>query len=70
VVEQEQVVTLKGIYKDNSFYVFHIMYRDKYKVSELEKVIDSWGVHILEAQDLVARKFYYEYDLPISKGIL
>lgn len=60
-------VTLKGIYKDNSFYVFHIMYRDKYKVSELEEVIDSWGVHILESQDLVARKFYYEYDLPIIK---
>jgi len=60
-------VTLKGIYKDNSFYVFHIMYRNQYKVAELEQVINSWGVHILESQDLVARKYYYEYDLPIIK---
>jgi glutamate synthase domain-containing protein 1 len=60
-------VTLKGIYKDNSFYVFHIMFRDSNKIAELEKVIDSWGVHILESQDLVARKYYYEYDLPIIK---
>lgn len=60
-------VTLKGLYKDNNFYVFHIMFRDQYKVKELEKVIESWGVHILESQDLVVRKFYYEYDLPVIK---
>ncbi|MGC8925239.1 MAG: hypothetical protein ACP5LO_04335 [Calditerrivibrio sp.] len=60
-------VTLKGIYKDNSFYVFHIMYRSQHKVSELEHVINSWGVHILESQDLVAKRYYYEYDLPIIK---
>ncbi|MGA1861552.1 hypothetical protein OWM07_01505 [Deferribacter thermophilus] len=60
-------VTLKGIYKDNDFYVFHIMFRNQTKVRELEKVIEEWGVHILDSQDLVKKKFYFEYDLPIIK---
>ncbi|KAA0259261.1 hypothetical protein FHQ18_01580 [Deferribacter autotrophicus] len=60
-------VTLKGIYKDNDFYVFHIMYRNQYKVRELEEVIEDWGVHILDSQNMVQKKFYYEYDLPVIK---
>lgn len=58
-------VTLKGLYRDTSFYNFHIMFRTKDKIAELEEVINTWGVRILDKVDLVARKYYYEYDLPI-----
>jgi len=60
-------ITLKGIYKDHNFYVFHVMYRDQYKVSELENFIQSWGVHIVESQEMVPKKLYYEYDIPVIK---
>lgn len=61
-------ITIKGLYKELNFYVLHIMYRNQYKVLELEKALDEWGIRILEAHDLVARKYYYEYDLPIIKS--
>lgn len=61
-------ITIKGLYKELNFHVLHIMYRDQYKVLELEKALDEWGIRILEAHDLVARKYYYEYDLPIIKS--
>ncbi|AEI14882.1 hypothetical protein Flexsi_1227 [Flexistipes sinusarabici DSM 4947] len=60
-------VTLKGIYKDHNFYVFHVMYRNQHKVNELENFIESWGVHIVESQEMVPRRLYYEYDIPIIK---
>ncbi|MCX8084060.1 MAG: hypothetical protein N3C60_03980 [Calditerrivibrio sp.] len=60
-------VTLKGLYKGNHFYVFHIMYRSHSKVKELESVIESWGVHIIEEHDMIPKRYYYEYDLPIIK---
>jgi glutamate synthase domain-containing protein 1 len=60
-------ITLKGIYKDHNFYVFHVMYRDQYKVGELESVIESWGVHIVESHEMVPRRLYYEYDIPVIK---
>ncbi len=60
-------ITLKGIYKDHNFYVFHVMYRDQYKVSELENFIQSWGVHIVESQEMVPTRLYYEYDIPVIK---
>src|SRR6056297_2615063 len=46
-------VTLKGLYRDSQFYVFHIMFRNQHKVRELEDVISSWGIHIMETEDLV-----------------
>ncbi|WP_022850952.1 hypothetical protein [Limisalsivibrio acetivorans] len=58
-------VTLKSLYKDTSFYNFHIMFRSKDRIAELEEVINSWGVRILDKEDMVQRKFYYEYDLPV-----
>jgi glutamate synthase domain-containing protein 1 len=61
-------ITIKGIYKELNFHVLHIMYRNQYKVLELEKALDDWGIRILEAHELVARKYYYEYDLPIIKS--
>ena len=61
-------ITIKGLYKELNFHVLHIMYRNQYKVLELEKALDEWGIRILEAHDLVARKYYYEYDLPIIKS--
>lgn len=60
-------ITLKGIYKDHNFYVFHVMYRDQYKVSELENFIQSWGVHIVESHEMVPTRLYYEYDIPVIK---
>lgn len=60
-------ITIKGLYKGNKFYVFHIMYRSHAKVKELESVIESWGVHIIEEQDMIPKRYYYEYDLPIIK---
>jgi glutamate synthase domain-containing protein 1 len=61
-------ITIKGLYKELNFHVLHIMYRNQHKVLELEKALDEWGIRILEAHDLVARKYYYEYDLPIIKS--
>ncbi|QAR32428.1 hypothetical protein EP073_03135 [Geovibrio thiophilus] len=58
-------VTLKGLYKDTNFYNFHIMFRSKDKISELENVIGSWGVRILDKFNMVQKKYYYDYDLPI-----
>jgi glutamate synthase domain-containing protein 1 len=60
-------VTIKGLYKDLNFYVFHIMYRDQHKVVELERLFADLGLRLLESQDMVARKYYYDYDLPIIK---
>lgn len=61
-------ITIKGLYKDLNFYVLHIMFRNQYKVKELEEVLNDWGIRILEVHELVARKYYYEYDLPIIKS--
>jgi glutamate synthase domain-containing protein 1 len=61
-------ITIKGLYKELNFHVLHIMYRNQHKVLELEKALNEWGIRILEAHDLVARKYYYEYDLPIIKS--
>jgi glutamate synthase domain-containing protein 1 len=58
-------VTLKGLYKDTNFYNFHIMFRKKDNIQELEDVISSWGMRILDKFDMVQKKYYYEYDLPI-----
>lgn len=59
-------VTLKSLYKDTGFFNFHIMFRSEDKISELDEVISSMGgLRILEKKDMVERKFYYEYDLPV-----
>ncbi|MGE4317331.1 MAG: hypothetical protein AB7E96_00390 [Deferribacterales bacterium] len=58
-------VTLKSLYKDSGFYNFHIMFRSAGKISELEQVLAAEGLRILEKRDMVQRKYYYEYDLPV-----
>jgi len=58
-------VTLKGLYKDTGFYNFHIMFRSEDKIASLEEVLSSMGLRILEKTDMVQRKYYYEYDLPV-----
>jgi glutamate synthase domain-containing protein 1 len=58
-------VTLKNLYKDTGFYNFHIMFRGEEKIKELEEVIGNMGLRILEKNEMVQRKFYYEYDLPV-----
>lgn len=60
-------ITLKGLYKGNNFYVFHIMFRSQHKIKEFESIIESWGVHIIEEHDMIPKRYYYEYDLPIIK---
>jgi len=58
-------VTLKSLYKNSGFYNFHIMFRSEDKIAELDEVLSSMGLRILEKRDMVQRKFYYEYDLPV-----
>lgn len=58
-------VTLKSIYKDTNFFNFHIMFRSSDKIAELEQVLTTMGLRILEKKDMVQRKYYYEYDLPV-----
>jgi len=58
-------VTLKSLYKDTGFYNFHIMFRSEDKIAELEEVIGDMGLRILDKNDMVQRKHYYEYDLPV-----
>jgi len=58
-------VTLKSLYKNSGFFNFHIMFRSEDKISELDEVLSSMGLRILEKRDMVQRKFYYEYDLPV-----
>ena len=58
-------VTLKSLYKDTGFFNFHIMFRSEDKISELDEVLSSMGLRILEKRDMVQRKFYYAYDLPV-----
>jgi glutamate synthase domain-containing protein 1 len=58
-------VTLKNLYKDANFFNFHIMFRSEDKISALEEVLSGMGLRILEKKDMVQRKFYYEYDLPV-----
>lgn len=58
-------VTLKSLYRDTGFYNFHIMFRSADKIAELEQVIGSYGLRILEKKDMVQRKYYYEYDIPV-----
>lgn len=60
-------ITIKGIYKETDCYVFHVMYRSHGKIKELENVLEKWGLQILDNHDMVPKKFYYEYDLPIIK---
>ncbi|RMG60270.1 MAG: hypothetical protein D6713_03475 [Deltaproteobacteria bacterium] len=57
-------VTLKGIYRDQPFYIFHVMFRTEGKRKELEAWFTSYGIHLLEREEMVKRKFYYEYDMP------
>ncbi len=57
-------VTLKGIYGDQPFYVFHVMYRNDDKRKELESWFQQYGIHLLEKEEMVRKKFYYEYDMP------
>ena len=58
-------VTLKSLYRGSGFYNFHIMFRSEDKISALDEVLHSLGLRILEKRDMVQRKFYYEYDLPV-----
>lgn len=58
-------VTLKSLYKDTNFYNFHIMFRSADKIAELEQVLAAYGLRVLEKKDMVQRKYYYEYDLPV-----
>lgn len=58
-------VTLKSLYKDTGFFNFHIMFRSEDKIDELDEVLATMGLRILEKRDMVQRKFYYEYDLPV-----
>lgn len=57
-------ITLKGIYGDINFFVFHIMYRTEGKRKELEEWFLRYGLHLLDREEMVKRKFYYEYDMP------
>lgn len=58
-------VTLKSLYRDTNFFNFHIMFRSADKIAELEQVLITMGLRILEKKDMVQRKYYYEYDLPV-----
>ncbi|MGE4268508.1 MAG: hypothetical protein AB7F25_13835 [Deferribacterales bacterium] len=58
-------VTLKSLYRDTGFFNFHIMFRSGDKIAELEQVLITMGLRILEKKDMVQRKYYYEYDLPV-----
>jgi len=58
-------VTLKSLYKDTGFFNFHIMFRSEDKIGELDNVLSNMGLRILEKRDMVQRKYYYEYDLPV-----
>ena len=57
-------ITLKGIYRDTPLFIFHVMYRSNHKRKELERWFLDFGLHLLDAEELVKRKFYYEYDMP------
>jgi len=58
-------VTLKGLYKDTGFFNFHIMFRSEAKIAQLDEVLSDMGLRIIEKKEMVQRKFYYEYDLPV-----
>ncbi|MCD8553220.1 hypothetical protein [Seleniivibrio sp.] len=58
-------VTLKSLYRDTNFFNFHIMFRSADKIAELEQVLITMGLRVLEKKDMVQRKYYYEYDLPV-----
>ncbi len=58
-------ITLKGIYENINFFVFHIMYRTDSKRSELEEWFLRYGLHLLDREEMVRRKHYYEYDMPL-----
>lgn len=57
-------ITLKGVYENINFFVFHIMYRTDSKRSELEEWFLRYGLHLLDKEEMVRRKYYYEYDMP------
>ena len=63
-------VTLKGIYHDTPLFVFHVMFRSNHKRKELEKWFTDFGLHLLDAEELVKRKYYYEYDMPRMRKYL
>jgi len=58
-------IFLKGFYLDDEHYHFHIMYRDKNQIPDLEKQLESWGIQYLDKRPLVRENLYYEYDMPV-----
>ncbi|MDH4261416.1 MAG: hypothetical protein OEV78_00055 [Spirochaetia bacterium] len=58
-------VFLKGFYRDDEHYHFHIMYRDRTKIPELENTLENMGIHFLDKRPLVRENLYFEYDMPL-----
>jgi len=56
---------LKGFYLDDEHYHFHIMYRDKNKIEELEKAMSSFGIQYLDKKTMAKESLYFEYDMPV-----
>gem|GEM_PF-1123915 len=58
-------VFLKGFYLDDEHYHFHIMYRDKNKIAELENSLEDMGISFLDKRPLVRENLHFEYDMPV-----
>ncbi|MDH4200677.1 MAG: hypothetical protein OEV66_09890 [Spirochaetia bacterium] len=56
---------LKGFYRDDEHYHFHIMYRERNKITELEDTLENMGIHFLDKRPLVRENLYFEYDMPV-----
>jgi glutamate synthase domain-containing protein 1 len=57
-------VFLKGFYRDDEHYHFHIMYRDRNKIPDLEDALENMGIHFLDKRPMVSENLYFEYDMP------
>lgn len=57
-------IFLKGFYRDDEHYHFHVMYRDRSKIAELENLMETIGIHFLDKRPLVRENLYFEYDMP------
>lgn len=58
-------IFVKGFYQDDSHYHFHIMFRNRDKIPEMEAALENWGIQFLDKRALARENLYYEYDMPI-----